>query len=116
MMEIKRNKVIFSSGRQMYANCGIVGISLQPDGSFTLTEGYDSGFGDMPLSPIERIELGNYMLGLWQDFRQNALEEDNIKQPSEQIDILVSQVQALKSDVGYLLHLAGNNLRESIND
>jgi len=124
-MKIDNNAIRFSSGRQWYANRGIIGLAKESDGHWAVTEGYEGGLHDDLLTPVEKIELGDYMIGLWQEFRQDALDKDNIRRfkptfnsaaQAEQIDILIGNVQALKSDVGYLLHLAGNNLRESMSD
>jgi len=64
-MKIEGDDVIFSNGKVKYANCGIIGIS--PDGN--VTEGYDGGFTIM--TDEERVELADYMINTWQEFKDN---------------------------------------------
>ncbi len=78
-MEIKGDDLIFSSGTIVKANRGIIGLTRHGD----LTEGYDSGLwrGDMDeydeivFTPEERVELANYMLVKWEEFRGVAEKE-----------------------------------------
>lgn len=63
MLKIDGNTVTFSSGRKVYANNGIIGLS--PD--LRVSEGYDGGF-DEDLTLYERVELGKYMVDKWMQF------------------------------------------------
>lgn len=59
--------LILSSGRSVYANCGIVGIS--PDG--VVTEGYDGGLdpsGEGDFTEDERREIAAYMISRWREW------------------------------------------------
>jgi hypothetical protein len=76
-MRIDGDTVKFRSGREEYANCGIIGIS--PDGN--VSGGYDDGFGDfeghedMPvLSRKERVELAEYMIIQWEKFAMKEIK------------------------------------------
>lgn len=74
-MQIEGDDVIFSTGKRMSANCGVIGIS--PKGG--VTEGWDGGFfdpeaaakwdEDPELTPSECVELADYMIERWQEFR-----------------------------------------------
>jgi hypothetical protein len=66
-MKIEGDDLIFSTGRKVYANYGIVGISPR----LGVTGGYDQGF-DGDLLPAERIELADYMIGQWLKFKSQA--------------------------------------------
>lgn len=64
-----------STGRKVYANCGIVGINDK----LSTSEGYD---GDLPTrdefdpesdwAADERRELADYMIALWTRYRGEA--------------------------------------------
>jgi hypothetical protein len=72
MITVKGDEIEFSSGRKMYANNGIVGISP----NLEVFEGYDGdvyvmdnkGKYSHELTDKEAIELANYMLVLWSRF------------------------------------------------
>jgi hypothetical protein len=71
-MKIEGDKVIFDSGRERYAHCGIIGLSPE----LSVSEGYDGGFWheaekswrDDTLTPEELLDLALYMIGQWQEF------------------------------------------------
>lgn len=66
-MNINNDTITFeTTGKEIYANCGIVGIS--PSGS--LSEGYDGGVDVESLTIEEKIELADYMISLWTKFKQ----------------------------------------------
>jgi len=72
-MKIDGDKVIFSSGRKAYSNGGIIGLS--PDGD--IYEGYDGYFHlkmnseeDDSLTKDELIDLADYMIERWKEFRK----------------------------------------------
>ncbi len=67
---------IFSSGRRRYANCGVLGISLDAQ---AVSAGFDNGFwhdemedGDEPdsLSREDLLELADYLIDQATKFRQ----------------------------------------------
>lgn len=72
-MIIDGDSVIFDSGRKLYANNGIVGLSAKDD---VVYEGYDgplsAGFNadtnelEPGLSQMEIDEICEYMIGLWE--------------------------------------------------
>jgi len=64
-MRIDGDTVVFSTGRRVYANCGIIG--LNPD--LKVSEGYDGLFNDGDgLIAEERKELAAYMIEQWKKF------------------------------------------------
>ena len=72
---MKRDGDIYTlaSGREFYANRGIVGIRPSEPGKYLeISEGYDGELydrdEDAPWTPEERRELANYMIGLWNAF------------------------------------------------
>ncbi len=72
--------VTFSSGKVCETNGGIIGI----DPSLKVFEGYDGDFFDATRDPedridfgcdltsAEQIELADYMIGQWQQFKERA--------------------------------------------
>lgn len=77
-MKINGDKLIFSSGNTVTANCGVIGLS--PSGE--VTEGWDGGLWnpgmipeDSPLWVADRIELAEYMAEQWAAFGQQARNE-----------------------------------------
>ena len=76
-MKIIANKVIFSTGTELFASCGVIGLG--PD--LEVSEGWDSGFynpsdyyspEDRTLTGKERIELADYMINQWGKFKKEA--------------------------------------------
>jgi len=79
-MKIIKDRCIFSTGTELQANCGVIGIG--PD--LEITEGWDGGFynpsvyfdeEDYPLTPVERIELAEFMIAKWKKFKKEAEDE-----------------------------------------
>ena len=72
-MQINGDDVIFSTGRRKNANLGIIGLG--PDNQ--VTGGYDEGFFNPAdiwykkpdLTPGECVELADFMIRRWQEFR-----------------------------------------------
>lgn len=64
-MIIRGDKIIFNTGKAVYANGGIIGIS---GNSLAIYEGHDGGL-DL-VTREEKIELADYMLELWKKYRQ----------------------------------------------
>lgn len=78
-MKYNDGNYILSTGRDIYANCGFIGINNEME----LSEGYDGGF-TMPeddwiefeyrLTNAECVEIAEYMIGQWQKFREKYSE------------------------------------------
>ncbi len=84
-MEKTKDGFILSSGRRIGANNNIIGLSepTEEEG-WTISEGYDgtlfmaknpeytpSGGGLTPLTPEELVEIADYMIALWQRFKDD---------------------------------------------
>jgi len=68
----KEDGFIFSSGKEMYANKGVIGLARAHEEysfSWLLCEGYDGGFDDHYMTKAEKHELADYMIELWQEFK-----------------------------------------------
>ena len=65
-MIIDGDDLIFSTGKRVYANNGIVGIS--PEGQ--ISEGYDGLIDDDKLTPSEKSELAGYVIKMWTKYSQ----------------------------------------------
>lgn len=92
-MKIYGDRITLSTGREIYACLGTVGLR-EVDGKIELTEGFDGKLhSDLEwytdeekaqldeedrldfLTPQERVEIADYMIARWQEFRaQNAWE------------------------------------------
>lgn len=75
-MKIIDDSVIFEcTGRELYANGGVIGLSP----TFAVTEGWDGGFWSFEsqifaepediLSPEELSELADFMIQQWTNFK-----------------------------------------------
>lgn len=74
-MQINGDDVIFSTGKRKTANHGIIGLG--PDNQ--VSGGYDDGFFNPAdedawykkpeLTPVECVELADFMILRWQEFR-----------------------------------------------
>ena len=78
-MKIKGDTVSFeSTGIEQYANSGIIGIkpSLEISGGYDdtgIATVWEVGAGDYrELTAPEREELADYMIGLWQQYKQQS--------------------------------------------
>jgi hypothetical protein len=61
----------FSTGKSVFANCGILGIRKDDDGGHIyIYEGYDGHLSDEDLTKIERIELADFVIGLWTEYKE----------------------------------------------
>jgi hypothetical protein len=70
-LRIDGDTVKWRTGREEYANRGIVGID--PDGQ--ISGGYDGGFAhsdEEPMTNSERAELAAYMIILWESFAKKG--------------------------------------------
>jgi hypothetical protein len=80
-MKIIGDKAIFSTGKELYAFSGIIGISP----ILEITYGYDGGyylgeendFFKSDLTSKECIEMAEYMIEKWQEFRTKYEKEDH---------------------------------------
>lgn len=76
-MQIDNDTLIFSSGRRVYANCGIIGL----DPKLEISTGYDDGISYEgtwdDLLPADLLELANFMIDQWSQVRQFALAKQN---------------------------------------
>jgi hypothetical protein len=85
-MKIEGDQVTFSTGKKVYVNCGIIGLSPDLDvsagydnGWFSPTDGWhdEDGIVDPQsrhyLTPAEQAELADYMLEQWQKFKARAV-------------------------------------------
>ncbi len=71
-MIIDEHGVTFSTGKTRYAHGEILGIG--PDLRVTYGwdgEFYEPGISSMSLTPAERVELADFMIGLWQQFKDH---------------------------------------------
>lgn len=60
--------LVLSTGKEVDANCGIIGLS--PEGK--VLGGYDDARVDEDFTSDERRELATYMIVKWQEYRDNA--------------------------------------------
>jgi len=70
-MIVKNGKVIFSTGKELPAYCGVIGLSDKLE----VCAGFDSILCDVdtiPLSCKEATELSEYMIDLWLEFKNGA--------------------------------------------
>jgi len=78
MARVEGENLILENGRLLYcAAGGILGMSLQ--GEPEITHGFDDGFDwdydddadpfDRPLSPEERVEIADFMIERWREFK-----------------------------------------------
>lgn len=69
-MENYGDKYVLSSGREFYANLGILGIDPRGD----VSEGYDGGLyperggGADDFTPEERREIADFAIAAWEKF------------------------------------------------
>ncbi len=71
-MEHSCDEFIFDTGKTIYANDCIIGIN--PNGN--LFQGYD-GYINENLTKQEKIELADYMINKWKEFRDNPNLKDD---------------------------------------
>ena len=74
-MKIEDDTVTFSSGRQAYANNGIIGLSPRDGDVWSIRQGYDAGlwYGELPdindLTTDDICELADDMIALWGELK-----------------------------------------------
>ena len=76
-MGIKEDGFVFSTGKEIYANRGIIGLSEPGKYGWEVSEGYDGGIEIDDLTEGEKIELADYMISLWQRFRGGYKNENS---------------------------------------
>lgn len=85
-----RDTYVLSTGREIKANHGLIGIARiygdSPDetfAAFELGKGYDGHLDEVsdrarttdrvqPFTPAERVELADFMIAQWQDLKRHA--------------------------------------------
>lgn len=73
-MIIENSTLLFeSTGRAEYQHADIVGINPQLEVSYGYDGGFDFTSNYKPILPIEREELADFMINLWQQFKENAI-------------------------------------------
>lgn len=78
MIKVKEQTLIFSTGRRISVQRGVVGISP----SMEVFHGHDGVLipsepfldDNDALSDVERIELAEHMIALWQAFKERSLD------------------------------------------
>lgn len=55
-----------STGKQFYANKGIIGI----ENSLIISHGYDGGINEDDFTQQEKAEIADYMIDLWTKFKE----------------------------------------------
>lgn len=74
MLDYENNEFVFSCGKRIYANCRVIGLSYCEQERYgRLSYGYDGGIFEDKLDVNEKIELANYMITLWTDYRNSKL-------------------------------------------
>lgn len=78
-MKFDDDHIVFSSGNRVYAYSGLISIGRDADGRigpdiFYGCDGDIAGMGGK-LSPADRLELADYMLELWRQFRREPAPE-----------------------------------------
>ena len=76
-MRVNGERFIFSTGKEVYANNGIIGLCEPGKWGWDVTEGYDGGIDMDDFTKEEKIELADYMLSLWQRFKDEAGDPNN---------------------------------------
>ena len=71
-MRIKDNEhlELETTGETLYVNQSIIGISVD---DLCLYEGYDGMIAEEQLSKKEKIEIAEYMIAVWSDYKRKAI-------------------------------------------
>jgi len=78
MKKIERGYLLESTGREFYAN-GYIGAVESFEGSVDIAQGYDGYIridddeDNEELTPIEKIEIADYMIELWGNLKRNLI-------------------------------------------
>ena len=68
-MKVENEKFTFDSGKTIYANHGLIGISEE------MVSGVDEVIEISGLTTDEKIELARYMVNLWKRFKVRLIVE-----------------------------------------
>jgi hypothetical protein len=72
MKRIDSDHYVLTTGREIFANCGFVGINARLE----LSHGYDGDIETFnPLTVAERYELAIYMIRLWLEYASNHIPQ-----------------------------------------
>jgi hypothetical protein len=66
-MDEDKNEIVFSGGKRLYANRGVIGLSV----SCEISEGWDGGFDRGEMTKDEIVELATYMSEKWKFLADN---------------------------------------------
>lgn len=76
-MTLNGDTITFSTGKETYANCGIIGLSPK----LSISEGYDSGLWTREydeefeeFTREELTEIADHMIERWQNFRESVVK------------------------------------------
>lgn len=86
-MQRSKDGYVFSTGKKIRASYGIIGLaphdtdeaiwSVSDGYDGTIEASYDSHHDDEPrLTPTERIELADYMIALWTEYKTFVSREE----------------------------------------
>lgn len=71
-MKVDEDNIILSTGKEFYANNGLIGIGRDEKGRIEISGGYDQmvDYGDRPsiFSHQEKLEIFEYMIILWREW------------------------------------------------
>lgn len=79
-MEIKGDQVIFSTGRVLTANGGVIGLGSSAQCALEGWDGQlepDPFYDEEALSESERHELADYMIDLWTKYKSTIIKKGN---------------------------------------
>jgi len=108
------NNFELSTGRRFSANCEYIGIARR-SGQWSISEGYDghiyvdAGWSEDDAdrwTPAEKAELADYMIALWQEFRDSLGQESR---PATDAEFKASASRILKKHGASLRKLAEND-------
>jgi len=110
----ERDEFIFSSGKKICANRGIIGISIDHEERFYVFEGYDGYFSDQSktgedglgfdlLTKAEFDELADFMIELWNK-RKYMFGECDPKTRIEILEAKVKQISCIVANSGSIVY------------
>ena len=68
-MKVTKGHIVFSTGKMISANGGVIGISEPGEDGWQILEGWDGGIDMEELTKGELNEIADYMVNLWERFR-----------------------------------------------
>lgn len=75
MKTVGNNLIFETTGRQEYCFSGVIGVGVDDDNTLHITYGLDGMFSfehNGGLTDEERNELADYMIALWQRYRDRG--------------------------------------------